>query len=312
MNLRAIDLNLLVILDALLDEAHVSRAAHRLGLTQPAVSAALQRCRSLFDDDLLQRGRGMMKRTKRADALRGPLKTLLSGVLALVDPPAIALQDIRQTVRLVLSDHFATLLLPPLMSALERTAPGIDLLIRPWRGATGARADLLNGDADLALSLFDRDEDGLERRFLLSEFYAVIMRRGHPASARFDLDQWLAWPHLLVSGNGDRISPLDVQLQRIGRARRIGLVVPSFQIVPDLLLASDLIAMLPAHSIPSALVNRLDVHPVPIAVQGFDMHLAWPIRLKDDKAVQHVGDLLGALLMDRIAVVGTEQSGLHD
>jgi DNA-binding transcriptional LysR family regulator len=255
----------------------------------------------MFDDDLLQRGRGMMTRSKKAEALRGPLKALLSGVQVLVDPPEIALQDICQTVRLIIADHVAALLLPPLMHSLAQTAPGIDLLVRPWRGARGARADLLSGDADLALSIFDREIDGLERQHILTEHYAVIMRRGHPASASFNLDQWLAWPHILVSGTGDRGSPLDAQLERIGKARRIGLVVPSFQIVPDLLLASDLIAMLPAHSIPADLADRLDVHDVPITVEGFDMHLGWPIRLRDDKAVQHVRMMLADLLLAHIA-----------
>ncbi|WP_201273047.1 helix-turn-helix domain-containing protein [Sinorhizobium meliloti] len=72
MNLRSLDLNLLVVLDALLDEAHVSRAADRLGLSQPAASAALQRCRHLFRDELLERGRGTMRLTSRAEALRAP------------------------------------------------------------------------------------------------------------------------------------------------------------------------------------------------------------------------------------------------
>jgi len=76
MNLRSIDLNLLVVLDALLDEAHVGRAANRVGLSQPAASAALQRCRELFGDELLERGRGTMRRTVRAESLRGPLKSL--------------------------------------------------------------------------------------------------------------------------------------------------------------------------------------------------------------------------------------------
>ncbi|WP_328700184.1 LysR family transcriptional regulator [Brucella tritici] len=92
MNLRSLDLNLLVILDALLDEAHVSRAADRLNLTQPAVSNALQRCRVLFNDQLLERGRGTMRRTPKAEALRAPLKTLLAGVLDLVDPPEVPLR----------------------------------------------------------------------------------------------------------------------------------------------------------------------------------------------------------------------------
>lgn len=301
MNLRSIDLNLLVILDALLDEAHVSRAAGRLGLTQPAVSAALQRCRDLFGDTLLERGRGLMKRTPRAEALRGPLKAVLAQVHGLVDPPDIPLKDIRQTVRIVLADHVAALLLPDLLRLLGETAPGIDLAVRPWRGAHGSRADLLSGEADLALSIIHTDTPGLDRQLVLDEHYVVAMRRDHPAARDFGLDRWLAYPHILVSGSGDRHGPLDDRLAQIGQMRRIGLVVPSFQLVPGLLLASDFIAMMPAHSIPAAFAGQIAVHVPPVAVDGFAMHLAWPTRLRDDKAVQHVLELLAGLLAAHVA-----------
>src|ERR1700756_5383646 len=102
MNLRSFDLNLLVVLDALLDEAHVSRAADRLSLSQPATSAALQRCRHLFGDELLQRGRGTMTRTPKAEALRAPLKSLLTGVVELIDPTDVPLAEIRQTLRITI------------------------------------------------------------------------------------------------------------------------------------------------------------------------------------------------------------------
>ncbi|ERI13640.1 LysR family transcriptional regulator [Brucella intermedia] len=118
MNLRSIDLNLLVVLDALLDEAHVGRAANRVGLSQPAASAALQRCRELFGDELLERGRGTMRRTVRAESLRAPLKSLLAGITELVDPSEPPLEEIRQSLRLSMADYPALFALPPLQRAL--------------------------------------------------------------------------------------------------------------------------------------------------------------------------------------------------
>ena len=105
MNLRSIDLNLLVVLDALLDEAHVSRAAARLNLSQPATSSALDRCRHLFGDPVLERGKGGMQLTPKAEALRDPLKNLLVGIAAVVDAPEEQLSEIRQTVRITTADH---------------------------------------------------------------------------------------------------------------------------------------------------------------------------------------------------------------
>lgn len=300
MNLRTIDLNLLVILDALLDEAHVSRAAQRLGLTQPAVSAALQRCRTLFGDPLLERGRGVMRRTPRGDALRAPLKALLSEVEALVNPPEIPLGAIRQSVRLMLADQIAALLIPRLLDRLRATAPGIDLVVRSWRGAEQAYTDLLSGDVHLAMSMFDREAEGIDRRHILDEHYVVVMRRGHPATAAFDLDAWLAFPHVVVSGSGEARTPLDARLAESGQRRRVGIVVPSFMMVPDILLATDFIAMMPAHAIRDGLRDGIAVHAPPLPVDGFPLHLAWARRARGDRGLMHVtnelADLVAALV----------------
>lgn len=294
MNLRSLDLNLLVILDALLDEAHVSRAAERLGLSQPAASAALQRCRHLFRDDLLERGRGTMRLTAKAQSLRAPLKSLLAGVTDLVDPPELPLAEIRQTLRIGMADYPALFVTGPLQRALAGSAPGIDLVIQPWHGAAAARAALVEGSTDIAISvLADQDAD-IQREELLAEHYVIALRPGHPAIAGFDLDRWLAWPHILVSARGEARSPLDADLARLGRTRRVGLVVPSFGMVPGLLRGSDMIAMLPSRV--AAASDDLAVLPVPIAVAGFPLHLAWHRRRATDAGLQHVASVLAGLL----------------
>lgn len=294
MNLRSLDLNLLVILDALLDEAHVSRAAGRLGLSQPATSAALQRCRHLFRDDLLARGRGTMYLTPKAEALRGPLKSLLAGVTTLVAPPEVALADIRQTVRITMADYPALLVIPPLQQQLQRSAPGIDLVIQPWIGGNAARAALMDGATDLAISFLPMVDDGLHREELFVEHYLVAMRAGHPAASRFDLETWLAYPHVLVSGRGDTRTPTDDELTKRGLVRRVGVVVPSFQMVPRLLLGSNMIASLPSRIL-ADVVGLASFEP-PIPVEGFPMHLAWHRRREKDVGLRHVADILGELL----------------
>jgi DNA-binding transcriptional LysR family regulator len=147
MNLRTVDLNLLVILDVLLDEAHVSRAARRLNLSQPAVSAALQRCRHLLGDELLDRGRGTMHRTPRADALRGPLKSLLAGVQDLIEPAEVPLAELNRVVRITAADLPTAMIAGSLLENLGRTAPHVSVVFQPWQGADAAASALRNGDA---------------------------------------------------------------------------------------------------------------------------------------------------------------------
>ncbi|MDH7788703.1 DNA-binding transcriptional LysR family regulator [Ochrobactrum sp. 19YEA23] len=298
MNLRALDLNLLVILDALLDEAHVSRAAERLNLTQPAVSNALQRCRAVFGDELLERGRGTMRRTARAEALRAPLKTLLSNVVALVDPPQVPLASISQTIKICTADYPAIFVVKPLLQALAADAPGIDIVVQPWHGAPAAKEALESGASDLAVSVFPDADDDLERKHVLDEEYHVVMRYDHPAASGFVLDRWLAYPHILVSGRGDMSSPADKVLADKGLKRRIGLVVPNFGMVPDLLKSTDMIAMLPSHCIPDVDTD-LVAFPPPIPVSGFPLHIAWHKRRQDDQGLQYIVAQLCAILTGR-------------
>ena len=292
MNLRGIDLNLLVVLDALLDEAHVSRAAHRLNLSQPAVSSALQRCRDLFGDRLLERGRGGMARTPLAETLRAPLRSILTEVETLLDPEEMPLEQIERVVRITTADDPAALLACPLVKGLARTAPGITVAFRPWLGQDAVRRELLDGDTDIAIAVFDREIENVEIRSLFDADYVVAMRKGHPAAAAFDLDAWLACPHVVVSGRGDLRTPIDAQLASMGYRRRVGLVVPSFQLVPAVLAATDMMAMLPRQSIAVHAHLDLAVFPPPVAVDGFTLNVAWHARQNLDRAVQHVCEIV--------------------
>ncbi|KFC73363.1 putative transcriptional regulatory protein, LysR-family [Bosea sp. LC85] len=298
MNLRSIDLNLLVVLDALLDEAHVSRAAERVGLSQPAASSALDRCRHLFNDRLLERGRGQMRLTAKAQSLQQPIRDLLAQMTALLDPPQPDLGTLRQTVRVVTAELPPTLLAGGLYSQLARTAPGITLALMPWRGAPEALEGLARGHADLAVSVFPSVERDFTRKELLRERYVVAMRKGHPAVQGFDLDRWLAYPHVLVSGRGETFGALDEALSLLGRKRHVGMVVPSFLIVPPLLLDSNLIALLPSRTLPQDAGEHYSLLEPPIPVAGFPLHVAWHRRSDRDSAVQHVAGLIESLLSD--------------
>ncbi|MBA8900461.1 LysR family transcriptional regulator [Phyllobacterium sp. P30BS-XVII] len=299
MNLRSVDLNLLVVLDALLDEAHVSRAADRLGLSQPATSSALDRCRHLFDDALLERGKGMMRLTPKAESLRVPIKNLLAQITLVLDPPDIDLATIHQTVRILTADLPAVAIIGPLRERLARSAPGIDLVIQPWHGTEDSLDKLAKGAVDLAVAVFPKTDVSFRRVDLLHEHYVVMMRKDHPAAKDFTLDRWLEFPHVIVSGQGHRYSPLDEELAKIGRERRVGIVVPSFLMVPPLVENSDMIAMTPSLCVPADSMGFALFEP-PIPVEGFTLHLAWHVRRDEDRAVQHVGGIIRELLQSPV------------
>jgi DNA-binding transcriptional LysR family regulator len=291
MNLRGLDLNLLVVLDALLAEQHVTRAGQRLGLSQPATSNALERLRRLFDDPLLERVPGGLRATPRAQALRSPLTDLLAGVSSLVSSGSADLRTLKQSLRLSVVDYGLALFVPPLMASLAERAPGIDLVCVPWSGAEEAHAALEAGTLDLAISV--SAPASLRFRPIFTESYVVAMREKHPAR-RLTLARWLEYPHVVVSGRGSATGALDAVLAERGQRRRVGVVVPSFLAIPPLLLQSDLLALVPETLSRLASQGLVHVAP-PLPVPGFEVTLVWHPRRDADPAVRFVRDELARL-----------------
>jgi DNA-binding transcriptional LysR family regulator len=294
MNLRSLDMNLLVLLDVLLEEHHVGRAAERVGLSQPAMSAALQRCRHLFRDQLLERSRGTMRPTPKADSLRQPLKELLAAATTIIAPPVVPIDELKATLRLTMADLSALLVLEPLLADLALSAPGIDIVLQPWTGAAHARRALKDGSTDIAVSVFETGDDDLFCAPVTEEAYVVAMRDDHPAAHGFTLEKWMSFPHIVVSGRGDARTSLDSELAARGLRRRIGVVVPTFGMVIPLLRCTPMIAMAP-----EKLVSRtpgLSVFRPPVAVPNISLSLAWLRRRESDPALRHVADRLAAHL----------------
>lgn len=292
MNLRSIDLNLLVVLDALLDEAHVSRAAQRVALSQPATSSALERCRTLFKDPLLVRSNGFMKLTPKAQSLRAPIKQALGGVVSIFEEPSFDLKSLTGNVRIGLADALLVGLLAPLHKQLQQSVPLLSVSYLPWQSASDQLRRLEQGELDLVVSVIPAVSGQFRRIEVLQEVYVVAMRKRHPAARAFSLDTWLAYPHVVVSSRGDIRGTLDDALMAIGRTRHVGVVVSSFLSVMPLLEQSDYIAMLPSRCVKSTLHNRLATFEPPLSIEGFSLHLAWHQRRDGDPAVQHVANTL--------------------
>jgi DNA-binding transcriptional LysR family regulator len=283
-NLSSVDLNLLTVFDALMSERQVTRAAERLGLTQPAVSHALARLRALFADPLLVRSKGAMQPTPRALALAPAVARALGELRALLAPEASFVPaSTARRFTLGMSDYAAFALGPKLLARLRRAAPQATLVIRHASRALGF-AMIESGEVELIVGNFPHPPASLTGEVLREDELVSALRRGHPAlKRRFDLDAYLAAEHLNVSLRGEAGGSVDEVLAALGRHRRVVATVGHFLAVPFLLSASDLIATEP-RPVMRAFAKSLGLvmRPPPFAAPPFVLSQMWHRRVADD------------------------------
>ncbi|MEX3927674.1 LysR family transcriptional regulator [Paraburkholderia sp. BR10936] len=272
-----LDLNLLRALDALLDERNVTRAAQRLSLTQPAVSAMLTRLRESFGDPLFVRSQRGIVPTERALQLAAPLKQVLSEIEQMLQPQAFVPAEAEMTLTLASTDYALRAVVVPYLERLRETAPGVRAVIVQVQHER-LQAQLESGDVDLALITPETAPADLHARRLFDERYVCVMRADHPAAQRrLTLERFCALDHALVSYEGGSLSGVtDEALARVGHTRRVTVSVNSFLVLPDLLLTSDLIAVVPSRLVKNA--PGLAVVEPPLAIPGFTKTLAWHER----------------------------------
>ena len=227
MNLNSLDLNLLTALDALLREANVSRAAMRIGLSQPATSHALQRLRDIFGDPLLVRTGARMELTPRAQALRAPLAQALDQVRGLFVPDEFDAARSERQFRLMMPDLAVELLMPPLMEKVTRLAPNVRIDVVPWRGPAIFHAEFAR-TIDLVISIGNAFK-GFHRQLLYTDSDALAVRRGHPVGAKLKRrETFLAARHVGVIIRGNSEDLIDTWLRAKGVERHITLVVSGY------------------------------------------------------------------------------------
>ncbi|WP_207486007.1 LysR family transcriptional regulator [Arenibaculum pallidiluteum] len=281
MDLHGIDLNLLVAFDALMAERSVTRAGTRIGRTQPAMSAALARLRSLLKDELFIRGPDGLQPTPRALDLAEPLGHALAQIQRTLEfTQAFDPSTSAATFSLGLSDHPTFVLLPRLLEALRVQAPGVTLRVRNFSARDDAITLLDSGAVDLTVGVPPSPAGRILSRPLFEERFVCILRRDHPAAqAPLDLDAFLALPHLLVSPENDRFGRVDAALARLGLKRRLALTLPHMYAAPLLIARSDMIATLLEGVIPaSGQADGLRVLPPPVALEPVPFVLSWHRR----------------------------------
>lgn len=281
--LRSLDLNLLVVLDALLEERNVSRAARRLSLTQSTVSGMLSRLRDSLGDPLFVRARHGIRPTPRAETMAAPLRRLLDDARGLVAPAAFDPAHWRGSVTISSTDYMQDALLVPFVRELGKESPGLRVALAPL-AIEGLAEKLASGALDLAVTIPEFAPGHLPSRRLYRDEYVVAMRATHPLARRrrLTLEEFCRYEHVLVSPTGGAFTgPADAALARLGRERKVRTSVPTFLLVPQMLEVEDLLAVLPRRLV-AGRVNRLVLRPPPLEITPFDVVAVWHPRVQED------------------------------
>ena len=294
MNLRAIDLNLLVIFDALMAERHVTRAALRIPMSQPAMSNALARLRHVFKDDLFIRSGGTMEPTPRALELGEAVRLILRQTERLMSSevgfdPATAVRDFSGRM----SDLIGYLVLPRLLAALATQAPQVTLDIlhmSPDRSIKALETDQL----DFALSMQLKHTTSICSEPLFSDQMVCVMRSDHPLAraGKLTLPRFLQAEHLRVAMSPTDIRFVDNVLADKGYTRKVVAKVPHWLLIPKILEESNLIAVLSGKLATKFAAAGLAVMPLPFESEPFTWDIYWHRRNDNSVAHKWIRDLI--------------------
>ncbi|MGV1791640.1 LysR family transcriptional regulator [Rhizobium sp. A37_96] len=279
------DLNLLVTLEALLAEQNVTRAAARLNLSQPAVSAQLNRLRDLFGDQLfVPTQRGMIP-TPKSEELREPIRHALELARATVTShrsfePATA--DL--TVAIACTDYLQSAVAAPLIAGLREKAPGMRIALRSLDIA-GLEKEMAQGAVDLALMTPDDAPANLRTRHLFDERYVLVGRAGHPhLPPGLTVSDYAELDHVVVALRGrDFSTPVDAAVKALGHRRKVVVSANSFLSLIDIVSTTELVALVPSRLVVGRAEKLIVIEP-PFPVEGFAVGMVWHERTQD-----HVG-----------------------
>lgn len=278
------DLNLLRVFEAMWSTRSVSKAAERLGLTQPAVSSALARMRETYSDPMFTRSGTQMSPT----AFCAEQAHFLLDALALVDRSLSGIQTFEpatstRAFTLGMRDIGEAILLPRIIAHCEQAAPKVRFrtLLSPLETTNQKLAD---GRVDLAIGFLPSLESGIHRRELFPQHYVCAMRTGHPLhKKRLTMQDLSAVRHIAIDFNGTGHALIERQLREQGLKRRICLHSPHYMSMASVLAASDLVCLIPS-LLAEKFVNTHDLHfrPIPLKAMHFPIALYWHDRYHRD------------------------------
>lgn len=301
MNFNALDLNLVRVFDALMTERSATRAGERIGLSQPAVSAALARLRHALGDQLFIRRGNDMVPTPRAEELAALARSALSQIERMVEVPGpFDPSTLERQFTIMGSDFVSMLLMPRLSQRIRQAAPRIVLRLRDTSIGDVAR-QLREDSVDVAIEPAIAAEEGVSSRTLFVSPFLVVARRGHPelvaAGLRpgdvISLELYCALPHALRSVDGGRSGPTDVALSRAGHRRRVMLTMPQFEAIALAVAEGDYIAALPGQFAEAAARKLpLDLYRQPVDAPAADIRMLWHARHDAERAHRWLREMI--------------------
>jgi DNA-binding transcriptional LysR family regulator len=309
-NLKNIDLNLLVYLDVLLRERNVTRAAESLGISQPAMSNGLRRLRELFSDPLLVRTSGGMSPTERAEDLQPKIREVVASIQGVVQPEGqFDAASASRVFRISVSDYTESTLLPHMLRRMRLEAPEVTLdILTP---SDVSFQDLERGGVDLVINRFDVLPQSFHQRPIWRDGFSCLISSQNPIRRNFNLETYLEAGHVWVSktgmgvgvgmepGAGQGLGWIDEALAKLGKERRIRVFTRHYESAMRLADLRDLIVTLPSKA-----ANRLRddpnviILPPPFEIPEFELTMAWSPLLQHHPAHRWMRRLIADVARD--------------
>ncbi|WGV98535.1 LysR family transcriptional regulator [Vibrio sp. YMD68] len=280
-----LDLNLMVIFDAIMQEQSITIAAERLAMTQPSVSNAVSRMRHVWKDPLfVKHGRGI-RPTPYAITLWEEIGAPLESIRLATAQSEFSPLTLQRTFRIATTDWMADLFWLPLKELIQAEAPLVNIHAVPY--TVNGENLLLNADVDMVLDYFEGNSSQIHTQHLFDNHFVCAMRPGHPLVNReLTIDDFARAEHLLLSLSGEASGGADIQLRKRGMSRRIAMTVNHCYNIPKLLIDTDMITTIPLpviiHSVND---GQLTIKKTPFHMDPGPISMSWHVRHERDRAM---------------------------
>lgn len=299
MNWNTLDLNLLVIFDAIVQEKNLTRVGRRLGMSQPAVSHALARLRYALKDELFVRTPDGMKPTPRAERIAAPVRAALQELQITLEDDAFSPADSSREFTIAANNYAARAIIPSLVHRAMELAPSVVLNIRPV-GRVSVLDQLDDGTVELVLDTLTEGGDRFKCVRLVEDDYVAVLARDHPAAAdEFSIERFVTLPHVSITSSGDNAHFVDDALSAHGVARQISVKVPLHSL-RAVLTGCRAVAVIP-RGVAMDLIDDggVTIQALPFPSPRITLSAIWHRRLDSHPAHRWLRDTLRSLSLKR-------------